>query len=359
MRTLYINGRFLTQPLTGVQRYASEVMHAMDERLAEPGSPRVILVAPYSMVLRPMLHNIEIQLVGRRKGHLWEQLDLLGPTSDGVLLSLTGTGPVRHPAHFVTIHDAGVFANPRNFSLGFRAWYRVLVPLLRRRARGFFTVSEFSRAELARLCRIPSDKVVITYNGCDHIMRLQPDDGFLERNDLQRGGYVLCVGADNPNKNLRLVRDAIALVQDLNLELVNVGATNDRVFRRTRNDSDVRQRDLGHVSDEALIALYKGALCLTFPSLYEGFGIPPLEAMCHACPVIAARSSALPETCGDAALFCDPHDPRELADHVRHLAETPAERERLIAAGTRHASGYTWARAAEGVLNHVRGALVV
>ncbi|MEN8259677.1 MAG: glycosyltransferase family 1 protein [Pseudomonadota bacterium] len=355
MRPIFINGRFQSQPLSGVQRYASEIVFALDNLLAARGGerPTCTLLVPRDARNTLDLAVIEQKPVGRLRGHLWEQVDLPMHAAGGVLLSLAGTGPVAHQRHAVTIHDASVYANPGNFSFAFRAWYRTLLPLLGRSAARVFTVSEFSKSELARYCGIPKEKIRVTYNGTEHLLRGRWDDSFPKRQGLETGKYVLCVGADSPNKNVGLVVEALSRIDDAELVLVNVGANNSRVFKRGAGGCSVRLRSLGHVPDSVLRALYERALCVAFPSFYEGFGIPPLEAMVCGCPAVVARTSALPEVCGDAAMYCDPTDAGELAEHIRSLRQDPALRARLRASGIAHARKFTWRSGARDILNEL------
>lgn len=350
MLPVFVNGRFLTQPLTGVQRYACEVLRALDALLEglEERPPLTLVVPPRTRSSLGLALVPEL-CAGRLAGHLWEQIDLPRIAAGGVLLSLN-VGPARHRRHFVTIHDAGVWANPGNFSLPFRAWYRTLIPLLARSAAGFFTVSEFSKAELGRHAHLPAERTVVTYNGVDHILRRPGETSILARHGLAPGGYVLCVGANNPNKNIGLVVAGLARLGDPRIVLVNVGHANPAVFQAAGPRWGAETRSLGHVSDAELRALYEGALCLAFPSRYEGFGIPPLEAMACGCPTIVARTSALPESCGDAALYCDLNDADEMAVHLRALRDDAALRERLRAAGREHARQFTWRAAAQRIL---------
>jgi glycosyltransferase involved in cell wall biosynthesis len=355
MLPIYINGRFLSQPITGVQRYAAEVVTALDKLLVE-GRPAhlpqggVKLLVPQNACQQLSLRYISTRRIGRLKGHLWEQLELPGASSDGVLVGLANTGPLWHPRQLITIHDASVFANPGNFSLAFRTWYRLLIPRLGQRAKTILTVSEFSRSELIRYCNFPETKIEVVYNGVDHIIREPADQDFLSGRNIKPGNYFLCVATSSRNKNIGLVMDALQFLGDVDLDLATVGGTNSKVFSEPRISRKCRMHELGYVSDSQLRALYENALCFVFPSLYEGFGIPPLEAMACGCPVIVARTSALPESCGDCALYCDPYDARGLASQIKSLRNDMTLRLRLKDLGKGHSSKFTWNACAQHVL---------
>lgn len=344
---VYINGRFVSQRITGVQRYAAEVVMALDKVLGETHALHhkvefQLLVPPNVRTDLLPLRYISVRHVGRLKGHTWEQLELCRTSFDGVLVGLANTGPICHPRQLVTIHDASVFANPENFSLAFRSWYRVLIPWLGRRAKKILTVSKFSKSELIRYCNIPEAKIEVVYNGADHIIREPADPHFLLNKNIRPGSYFLCVATSSPNKNIGLVMDTLQLLDDVDLDLVTVGGVNPTVFSEGRISRNRQVHELGYVSDSQLRALYENALCFVFPSFYEGFGIPPLEAMACGCPVIVAKTSALPESCGKAALYCDPRSPRDLAAKLRSILENEQLRDRLRRAGHAQAAQFTW-----------------
>lgn len=158
----------------------------------------------------------------------------------------------------------------------FRSWYRLLIPRLGRRAKKILTVSEFSRSELIRYCRFPETKIEVAYNGVDHIIREPTAPDFLLNRNIKPDSYFLCVATSSSNKNIGLVMDALQFLDDVDLDLVTVGAADPKVFSEPRISRNRRRHDLGYVSDSQLRVLYENALCFVFPSLYEGFGIPPL-----------------------------------------------------------------------------------
>jgi glycosyltransferase involved in cell wall biosynthesis len=341
-----INARFLTQPVTGVQRFAEEIVRGLDRQLASSARLRDLyqfrLIAPRTA--RDFeLEHIPVTRVGRSKGHSWEQLELPLHVGRRLLLNFANTAPLT-TRNLVTLHDAGVYAIPDAYSAAFRLWYRTLIPVLGRTAVRVLTISRFSQSELTRHARIPQRKMEIVPQGCEHIRRTEPDQRVFDRLPLIPRGYLLAVGSRSPHKNIGLLAQALALLGEAAPMLVIAGGTNARVFGR-EIPMDGPVHSAGYVTDGELRALYEGACGFVYPSRYEGFGIPPLEAMACGCPVIVARSAALPEACGDAALYCDPYDAEDLARNIRDLVGNPALQRELRQRGSDRAREFTWERA--------------
>jgi glycosyltransferase involved in cell wall biosynthesis len=353
MMAVEINGRFLSQPVTGVQRYATEIVRALDRRLASSSclqrrySFRVI-TPPHAEGSLELSH-IDRMASGRLQGHAWEQLELPARVGRRVLLSLGNTAPLI-TRNVVTIHDAAVFAVPQAFSLAFRRWYRILIPLLGRTALRVVTISEFSRNELAARAGIRKERLDVVPQGCEHLERSQSDETVFERLPVRRGEYILAVGSQAPHKNIALLLEALRRMKTEAPPLVLAGRVNPRVFGPAAIGRSARIHSAGYVTDAELKALYQNAQCFVFPSRYEGFGIPPLEAMRSGCPVIVARAASLPEVCGDAALYCDPEDPDDLVRQIERLRNSPADREEYRRRGLERARGFTWDRAAGALL---------
>jgi glycosyltransferase involved in cell wall biosynthesis len=357
---LALNGRFLSQQVTGVQRHARELVRALDSLLRqEPEAGHdleVSLLVPPDGELDLQLGRIEIRRVGRLRGQLWEQLELPHHAQGHLLLNLANTAPASVPGQLVTIHDASVFAVPEAYSRGFRRWYRLMLPHLARRARRVLTDSEFSRAELARWLGVPGEKIRVVPCGHEHILAQPADPGVLSRHRLGARPYVLAVSSLSRHKNLEAVFAAMRLLSPDGSDYVLAGAANPRVFG-TSDGAPRQMVHLGYVADPELRALYEHAACLVYPSRYEGFGLPPLEAMACGCPVIAANTSALPEVCGDAALYVDPEDPHQLAAAIRRVLSEEGLGEKLRRRGLERAKHWTWTRTAKAALATVREAL--
>ena len=352
-----INARFLTQTTTGVQRYAIEIVKALDKLIGD-GHPATrghsfTLLSPQDVRQELGLKNIPVKRVGRFGGHLWEQLELPYYARHGLLLSLCNAAPLAKRNQIVAIHDAAVFVNPKNFSLPFRGWYKVLLTALGKVARRIITVSAFSKKELIRHCGIDESKLFVTYEGGEHALAAVPQDGVLRRWGIDGRRYVLAVSSVSPNKNFSAVVRAVELLGETDFKVVIAGGTNHKVFGGSESplpDSVIR---VGYVSDGALRSLYEHAACFVYPSLYEGFGLPPLEAMNCGCPVVVSEMASMPEVCDDAALYCDPHDPKDISDKIRHLMENEDLRTRLRQKGAPRAELFSWERSARATLDTI------
>jgi glycosyltransferase involved in cell wall biosynthesis len=356
MRALALNGRFLTQGLTGVQRFASELTAAMDALAGAACWPKMRVLMPRGATGTPFEH-LEATSVGRISGHGWEQLELPWHARGRFLLSLGNTAPVlagRRQA--VVIHDAGVFDTPESYSPQFRAWYRTLHASLARTGAMLITVSEFSRGRIAARLGIEPGRLSVIPEGGEHILRVSADPGALSRHGLAAGRYALTVGSRAAHKNLEALGDAAALLAARGLTLAAVGAANPAVFRPAAGTQGPGAVALGRVSDAELRALYEGALCLIFPSRYEGFGLPPLEAMACGCAVIATRAGAVPEVCGDAALYFDAAEPRSLTQALLRLLEQDGLAAEMRRRGLERAAGFSWRRSAEVLLGTIEAA---
>jgi glycosyltransferase involved in cell wall biosynthesis len=347
---VYVNGRFLSQRTTGVQRVARCLLHALDAQ-RPPG--RWVLLCPPG-VPPPPLRHVTVRSVGPAglPLHLWEQAVLPWAARDGWLLSLAGTAPaLGAPRQVVTLHDAAVFDRPQAYTAAFVAWYRWLHRRLARQARAVVTVSAFSRGRLQSALGLPAARVAVVHNGADHLAGVEPDLSVLDRHGLRGQRFLLSVASANPTKNLARLLAAWAEQPLPGVQLVLAGGGNARVFAGQARALPPGVLSIGTVDDAQLVALYRHALGLVFPSVYEGFGLPPLEAMACGCPVAAARAAAVPEVCGDAVLYFDPTSQAEIRRALHGLSGDADLRQRLRLRGAEHVAPYTWARAARALLS--------
>jgi alpha-1,3-rhamnosyl/mannosyltransferase len=224
----------------------------------------------------------------------------------------------------VTVHDLAVFRHPEAFRTWTRTYSRALVPLVVRAARRVIAVSDFTKRELLDLVGLDEARVRVVPNGVA--------GGFSPNGPAAHGDYVLAVGTLEPRKNLPRLA---AAVERLGVELRIVGA---RGWGRVELPGSVRW--LGEVPDAELAALYRGARCLAYPSLYEGFGIPVLEALACGCPVVTSAGGACEEVAGGAAVLVDPLDEGSIAAGVERADGALRE------AGLARAAEFSWSRAA-------------
>ncbi len=361
LHELLINGRFLGRPITGVERFGREVLRVIDEAIGS-GDPLVEglsfrVVVPAGTDARIRLAHIPIDAAGSTSGHAWEQLELPRIAGGRPLINLCNTGPAFRKRQIVVIHDAATFAAPSGYSRAFRWAYRVLLKLIVRRADSICTVSRFSRSEILRWIGTPASPIVVLPEGIDHMDRLTLDESILDKFDLRRRPFLLAVGSSHPNKNFRLITDAIALMKSPPFDVAIVGGGNARVFHEAGAHPAVETpfvKRVGYVSDEQLACLYRHAFCLVFPSVYEGFGLPPLEAMSRGCPVIAVRTAAMPEVLGDDVRYVDAHQPASLLATLDELISDPTLRAELAARGISRARRYRWRNCAAALLTEAR-----
>ncbi len=352
-RDVFINGRFLSRPLTGVERVATEIVSALTSLLADHPELKLRLrvIAPRMTGEQMKAAQAACDRFGlpltccRTTGYLWEQVELPLRTVGAPVLSFCNTGPVCKRNQLVVIHDAQVYTQPKSYTLKFRAVYKFLLPLLGRVSKHVVAVSDNTRKELEHFGVVPAGKARVIHNAADHILRVRPD-----KDEVVKPPYFLVFGSQAPHKNVSTVLKAAAAYENRDIPLVIAGGSNGRIFQNTdAGDSDGIIR-LGRLSDEALVSLYRQATALLFPSLTEGFGIPPLEAMQLGCPVVASDGGAIPEVCADAALYVSPLDMDGWVQAMERVATDARLRQELRDKGFARAASFTWTDAARGYL---------
>lgn len=356
-RRYYINGRFLTQKATGVQRFAGEIIKSLDAMIGrgviDPDQSSFVLLAPPEQLRSLDVKHIGIRHVGILSGHPWEQLMLPSRTRDGFLLNLCNTGPLFKRRQMATIHDAGILARPHDYRMGFRFWYRPLTKRLGKNSRLIITISQFSRRELHRHFGIPLDKIHVVPLSGEHMLAAPPDDTIMDDSGMKGRRFLLAVNAMNTRKNLKAVVDAVKLMKPVDFRIVATGSNNDRVFQKKKLDLTEEFLPVGHISDSRLRSLYSHASALIYPSLYEGFGLPSLEAMTCGCPVLVSDIPAHRETCGDAASYCDPNDASDIAGKINDIMDNESLRRELISKGKARAAQFTWQKTAAELYSHL------
>lgn len=335
------NGRILKNKLTGVQRYVIELM--------ERFNGEVDIVQPDSA-----LHG--------SAGHAWEQFVLPFKLKQRLLWSPSITGPLMVEKQVVTIHDVVPLDHPEWLNPRFAAWYKFNTPRLARKVRRIIVDSEFSRDRLLHFCPEVRDKIDVIYLAAD--ARFSPR-GHTEidlariKLEIPTARYVVALGSLEPRKNLTRLLAAWKLIvgkvpDDIGLVIAG-GRGKSIIFDGVNLDSlPPRVHLTGHVSDELLPALYSGAIASLYPSLYEGFGLPPLEAMACGTAVLTSNVASLPEVVGTAALKINPLDIREMADALLSMIENDSMREDMANRGLIQASKFNWDTSAKATLTVLR-----
>ena len=345
---LYINGRFLTQPMTGVERYAYNICKAL-ARLQQSFT----IVCPKAPIHQDYdVSDLNIVHYGVGKSHFWEQCVLpfffIGK-KDYLVVSFTGLGSILIPHKMMTIHDLAFLKNPSWYSQAYYWYYKLMTPLAVKTSQHILTVSEFSKSEILRFYPfLKENKISVVYNAIDNLL-------FKPLSDITpaKEPFVLCVSSIDPRKNFARLIEAC---QGLTGAKLNIVGKYNRVFSQQMEldtDSD-KIHFLGRISDEELVRLYNQAECFVFPSLYEGFGLPPLEAMACGCPVLVSDIPVEREVCGDAALYFNPLDPNEILCMItQYLSNTDVIKETMRQKGYDNIQRFSWENSAKVLIKVV------
>lgn len=360
-RRLAINGKFLGAKPTGVHRVAEQLIHQLGLRRHEladlfPSAPGII--APANVQDDPEA-SFAIEQGGLLRGQLWEQLDLPRLARGDLLLNLCNLGPMASRAAITMIHDAQVFITPDSYSRGFANWYRTVLPVIGRRHARILAVSEFSASQLVRFRVAKPEHISVIPNGADHLLAYKARDEIIDRLQLDSRGFAIALANVQAHKNVGLLLEAFADPALAAMKLVLVGAATRPQFEALGHSVPPNVVFTGRIDDGELRALLEKALCVTFPSTTEGFGLPPLEGMTVGCPAVLAPCGALPEIGGDAAIYGAPDDPGQWVGAIRRLAGDRDYWERYSRAGRERSKLFTWDRAGAKLVEVIRSVVAV
>ena len=336
---IYVNGRFRVHKMTGVQRVAHEITRRLCDEVE---------------VCQP-----QGKLSGWR-GHLWEQTVLPKMSKDGVLWSPCASGPIMNARHIVTFHDLFVVDSPQWYTSAYAVWYGLSQRTLARTASHIIAVSEYTKSRLIARFAVDPAKISVIYNGVDTAVFSNAHASVTQARAALRlpAKYLLTVGSLEPRKNLKTL---LAAWQNVVAELppdtwlVISGSSDANVYKNAGlHDWPPRVFLTGYVPDQYLPGLYAGSLAFVYPSLAEGFGLPPLEAMACGVPVVTSNTTALPEVCSSAALYFDPINSSDLARAIKRLVEDQNLRQKFSELGRDRASCFNWERTADQTLHVLR-----
>ncbi|WP_052752496.1 glycosyltransferase [Tatumella morbirosei] len=317
---IYINGRFFSQPVTGVQRFAREI------------TSNLTLIRKDICVLIPkgqaqyVPENIPFKEVGILKGSLWEQFDIPFHLRgrDDILINLTNTAPMFYCNNIFTLHDIIFNIYPKSYKLANRFYYKISSYVNLKYSRKILTVSEYSKKSIVEYYDfLERDKIDVIYNSVPNSLinyHSEVDMSSSLKNKLgvnffKEKKVFSTLSSFDENKNLSVVIDAfLKRNDDTTLLLIGGHVSNSPYMKSLLHVENIAVT--GRVSDEELISIYKNSYGFIIPSKLEGFGIPPLEAQSQGCPIISSDRSSLPEVLGDSALYFNPESSLDLSDKI-------------------------------------------
>lgn len=308
--TIVINGRFLLHRITGVERYARELLQELDCLIKDE---IIELAIPKGVDNVPPLKNIRVVNVGKLHNRLWEHVSfpLYVLRKKAISLNLCNVAPLISPG-IVCIHDMKIKAHPEFFSWKFRLWYEVLFRNATKRAKKIITVSEFSKKEIMKYYGVNEDKIVVIPNAWQHYERIGFDETTLNKYRLKKGEYYFAMGSMEPNKNFKWIAEQ---AKEAPREVFAIaGSVNEKVFAKSIGfECPTNMYLLGYVTDAEAKTLMRDCKAFLFPSFYEGFGIPPLEAIsAGAKKIVVSDIPIMREIFENDANYIDPNTNEEL-----------------------------------------------
>lgn len=321
MKKIIINGRFLLQRVTGVQRYAREILSELD-KIIEPGE--LTMAVPQETEDIPAYQNIKVVKVGRFHNRLWEHVSFPAyvKKQKGISLNLCNVAPLPSPG-IVCIHDVKIKATPQYFSKGFLVWYNLLFNIETKRAKAIITVSQFSKNEIVKYYGVDSKRITVIPNGWQHYKRIGYDEQALQKYELKKDGYYFSMCSLEPNKNFKWIAEVAK--RNPKETFAVAGSINKTVFAEGLGfDCPDNMELLGYVSDEEAKTLMRDCKAFLFPTFYEGFGIPPLEAIsAGAKQVVVSDTEVMHEIFGEGVTYIDPNNYEvDLEDIQNQKADT-------------------------------------
>jgi glycosyltransferase involved in cell wall biosynthesis len=355
-KVIIINCRFLTQKITGVQRFAIEICLELKKI-----NKNLRFVAPYNIIQNDTAEKLGVEIIGKKSGYYWEQIELpnfLRKNGNPLLLNLCNTAPISYKNNALVIHDICCLKHPEWFSKKFYLFYKLLIPNLVKSVRCLFTVSDFSKREISYRFNYPLERITVINNAVNVRATRINQNG--NSKFLNSEKYILAVSSISPRKNFSGIIASYIKLNDPSIDLVLVGEgykSFPQIYLEIPDHLKDRIHFLGYVNDDELERLYSKALMFVYPSLYEGFGIPPIEAMSYGCPVIVSNTTSLPEVCKQGAIYVNPKDISEIEVAIRKLLESMEYRKEMIERGYEVVSSYSWQGSAFKLFQSIKAAV--
>ncbi|HCD38621.1 MAG: glycosyltransferase family 4 protein [Elusimicrobiales bacterium] len=342
-KTVLVNGCFLLQRISGVQRYAGELLSAL-ARLPQDKYKLLLAVPGIKRNVFQEIPGVEMFFDGARVSPaVWTQINLpvlAKKMGVSAIWSPCNIGPV-FPGrrHIVTVFDGSIYNDARWFDWKFKAYYKTIFSRYKSNVARVITCSNFSRGEIVKHLGIPQEKIDVVYAAIPRSFGATGGSSPIE------GRYLLSLGSRDPRKN---VGSLIAAWKRLPVSVKNgrrlvIAGGGNGTFAEEKLRPDTEDIVFtGYLPEESLPAFYSNAECFIYPSLYEGFGLPPLEAMACGCPVVVSRCASLPEVCGEGAYYVDPNSVDSIASGIRDVLTNSRLKEELASKGRLQAKKFDW-----------------
>lgn len=341
-RQYVINGKFLAERMQGIVRYAREITKALDRSL--DGDVEVSLLAPVDAQDIPELKNIKVEIIGKHTGMIWEQTDLrqyLKKHKDAACINFCNICPLFVQPGITTIHDIMYKVNPQDYKTFrnkiSRCWHMFQYWYVTRHEKVITTVSRFSKGEIEKYYPHAKGKITVIPNGWQHVLEYQESPDWQERYPFLRPKeYYFSLSTLSRNKNGKWIIENAKHNPDC------VYAIAGKYYETDKFEIPENVHMLGFISDEDACALIKNCRAFIHPSLYEGFGLPPLEALALGAEVISSNVTSLPEVLGNSVHYIDPLNWRVNIGET--LDQEVESRDKTI-------SRFSWEKSAHGLLS--------
>lgn len=337
---IYINGRFLENVNNGIGRFSLELCLQLSKQNID-----IVLLLPKAINCN---YNFRYKKIGKLNSHLWEQFELpyyLTKIGNPLLICFSGIGPILYKNKIITIHDLSFYKNPFWFKINYAFIYSILTPLSLIYYKKILTVSEFSKLEIINRLGIKNNKISVIYNAVsENLIKC------IEKKPInfQLKNYCLTISSLDPRKNIKTIIQIAKKSEKIKFVLVGKKFKNFN-FKKFRNLPD-NLIWIENATDENLKYLYKHADFFLYLSLYEGFGIPPIESMAFNCPVICSEIPSLKEVCKDSAQFVNPLNINDILNSIEIITNNDTIKNTFIEKGLITSKLYNWQYSAEKLI---------
>lgn len=341
MVKIVLNGKFLSQKITGVQRYAREILNCLDPLVADLDIEIVMAEDAKDI---PSLKNIKKITLSGKASVFWEQVKLpfYIKRQKAIGLHLCHVAPLLKP-DIVCIHDTNVARNPQWFTKKIFLWYGLIHKVCAMRAKKILTVSEFSKKELQDIFKISDSRIENIGSGWQHVQRISNDQKTLEQYDLKEKNFYFSLGTRAPHKNIHWIYEYAQKHPESTFAMS--GSSYGRIFGRIKETIPENVKCLGYLSDEEIKSLMQSCKAFVFPSFYEGFGLPPLEALSSGAKVIVSDIPVMREIFGGTVLYINPNNTNVDLDQLIKESVAPA---------TTVLEKYSWQKGAKALLEIIK-----